>query len=51
MDLSPMANTTPVHAPWMTKVEVRARLRVSSALSDVGSTVPGIGLLEKGERG
>jgi hypothetical protein len=39
--LSPIAKTTPVHVPWTTKVEVRARLRVSRALSDVNSTTPG----------
>ena len=33
--LSPVANTTPVHFPCTTKVEVKARLRVSIALLDV----------------
>ena len=42
MVLSPVANTTPVHFPWTTKVELRARLRVSIALSEVAVTVPGI---------
>ena len=40
MVLSPVANTTPVHFPWTTKVELRARLRVSIALSEVDVTVP-----------
>ena len=40
--LSPVAKTTPVHFPWTTKVELRARLRVSIALSEVDMTVPGI---------
>jgi hypothetical protein len=39
--LSPMANTTPVHDPWTTKVELMALLRVSSALGYVERTVPG----------
>ena len=42
MVLSPMAKTTPVQFPWTTKVELRARLRVSIALSEVDVTVPGI---------
>ena len=40
--LSPVAKTTPVHFPCTTKVELRARLRVSIALSEVDKTVPGI---------
>jgi hypothetical protein len=39
--LSPIAKTTPVQDPWTTNVELSARLRVSSALSDVGSMAPG----------
>ena len=42
MVLSPVAKTTPVHFPWTTMVELRARLRVSIAFSEVESTVPGI---------
>ena len=42
MVLSPVAKTTPVHFPWTTKVEVRARFRVSIALSEVDNTVPGV---------
>ena len=40
--LSPVAKTTPVHFPCTTMVELRARLRVSIALSEVDLTVPGI---------
>lgn len=40
--LSPIAKTMPVQVPWTTNVEVRARLRVSRALSDVASIEPGI---------
>jgi hypothetical protein len=46
IDLSPMAKTTAVQLPWTTKVELRARLRVSSALGDVEWTVPGTMSLE-----
>ena len=42
MVLSPMANTTPMHFPLTTKVELRARLRVSIAFSEVDKTVPGV---------
>ena len=42
MVLSPVAKTTPMHFPWTTKVELRARLRVSIGLSEVDKTVPGI---------
>ena len=42
MVLSPVAKTTPLHFPWTTKVELRARLRVSIALSEVHKTVPGV---------
>ena len=42
MVLSPVAKTTPVHFPWTTMVELRARLRVSIGLFEVESTVPGI---------
>ena len=47
MVLSPVAKTTPVHFPWMTKVELSARLRVSITLSEVDITVPGIISLSK----
>ena len=50
--LSPVAKTTPLHFPWTTKVELRARLRVSIALSEVDKTVPGviISLVKDGNR-
>lgn len=47
IDLSPMAKTTPAQEPCTTKVEASARLRVSRALCDVGSTTPGIISLER----
>jgi len=34
-DLSPVAKTTPVQVPWTTKVDARARLRVSRAFCEV----------------
>src|SRR5271154_4349506 len=46
IDLSPIAKTTPVHVPWTTKVEVRARLRLSNGFWEVESTVPGTISLE-----
>ena len=42
MVLSPVANTTPMHFPLTTKVELRARLRVFIAFSEVDKTVPGV---------
>ena len=42
MVLSPVAKTTPMHFPLTTKVELRARLRVSIAFSEVDKTVPGV---------
>ena len=41
--LSPVAKTTPVQVPWITNVNERARLWVSSAFCEVRSIVPGIG--------
>ena len=43
---SPVANTTPRQVPCVTNVEVRAKLRVSRALSEVASRDPGIISLE-----
>ena len=48
MVLSPVAKTTPVHFPWTTKVEVRARFRVSIGLSEVDIIVPGVISLVEG---
>jgi hypothetical protein len=42
MVLSPVAKTTPMHFPLTTKVDLRARLRVSNAFSEVDKTVPGV---------
>jgi hypothetical protein len=35
MVLSPVAKTTPVQVPWITKVDESARLRVSRAFCEV----------------
>lgn len=39
---SPVVKTTPVQFPWVTNVEFKARLWVSSALLDVEARTPGI---------